>query len=89
MVVVFDSGVGSLSEKAMTGKRRVFVLEVRRDGERWRGHIRDNDAAEVTALSRDTVVRELELMALAQVQHDLRHPDSPLVKEVVFDLEGE
>ena len=53
------------------------------------GHIRDNDAAEVTALSRETVVRELQLMALAQVTHDLRHPDLPLVKEVVFELEGE
>ena len=72
----------------MTGKRRVFVLEVRQDGERWRGRIHENDAAEVTALTRKTVVRQLELMALEQVTHDLRHPDSPLVKEVVFEVEG-
>ena len=71
----------------MMGKRRVFVLEVRQDGERWRGRIRDNDATEVTALSREAVVRELQLMALAQVTHDLRHPDLPLVKEVVFEVE--
>ncbi len=36
----------------MTGTQRVFVLEVRKDGEQWRGRIRDHTAAEVTALTR-------------------------------------
>src|SRR4051794_21472259 len=31
----------------MIGKRRVFVLELRRDGDTWRGRIRDNSANEV------------------------------------------
>jgi hypothetical protein len=70
----------------LTGKRRMFVIEIRRDGDEWRGRLRDNDADEVRADTRELVVRSLELMALAQVQHDLRRPGSPLVKEVVFEI---
>lgn len=73
----------------MTGKRRVFVLALRRDGEQWRGRILDNSAAEVAAGTREAVMRALEGVALAQVIHDLRSPDAPLVKTIVFELTEE
>jgi hypothetical protein len=73
----------------VTGNRRVFVLALRRDGDAWRGRILDNPAAEVTAGSREAVMRELEAQALAQVVHDLRAPDAAVVKEVVFELTEE
>ncbi len=71
----------------MTGKRRVFVLKLWRDGEHWRGRIKDNDADEVAG-TREHVLRELEMMALAQVIHDLRSADAPLIKAVVFEREA-
>ena len=52
----------------------------------WRGRLRDNNADEAKADTREQVVRSLEMMALAQVQHALRRPDAPLVKEVVFEV---
>jgi hypothetical protein len=71
----------------VTGKRKVFVLVLSRDGERYRGRIKDNPANEVTAPTRESVVRQLETLALTQVLHDLRHPALPLVKEIIFQLE--
>jgi hypothetical protein len=71
----------------MTGKRRVFVLVLRRDGAGWRGRIKDNAVDEVHVMGRETVVRELEMLALTQVLHGLRNPDAPLVKEIRFEVE--
>jgi hypothetical protein len=71
----------------VTGKHRVFTLSLRRDGERWHGHIKDNTADSATGDDREAVARVLEQMALAQLAHELRAPGAPLVKEVVFELE--
>jgi hypothetical protein len=41
----------------------------------------------VTGDDREAVARVLGQMALAQLAHELRARDAPLVKEIVFELE--
>ena len=71
----------------MTGKHRVFTIALRRDGDGWRGRLKSIRADEVVQAKREDVMRELEMMALAQVIHELRGPDAALVKAVVFEVE--
>jgi hypothetical protein len=49
--------------------------------------LRRRNFTEVSAETRETVVRSLEVLALTQVAHELRMPGAPLVKEVVFEIE--
>lgn len=46
-----------------------------------------NDSVMLVRVTRESIVRELRMLFLGRVVQDLRHPDTPLVNEVVFELE--